>query len=174
MKKVILTYGLISGLIVMLFMMTSTLLWYNNPDLGLSEVVGFTGMFIAFIFVFVGVKNYRDKQNSGNITFLTAFKIGAFIALIASCIYTLVWMVEFHFFIPDFMEKYAASAIEKIKSSGISAASMQEKIAEMEAMQESYKNPLFVIFITLMEIFPIGLFVALVSALILKRKPVAN
>lgn len=169
MKKVILIYGLISGLIVMLFMITATLLWYHNPELGLSEVVGFAGMFIAFIFVIVGIKNYRDQQNSGNITFLTAFKIGAFIALIASCIYTLVWMVEFHFFIPDFMEKYAASAIEKMQSSGISAASMKEKIAEMEAMQESYKNPLFIIFMTLMEIFPIGIFVAFVSALILKR-----
>jgi F0F1-type ATP synthase assembly protein I len=174
MKKVILTYGLISGLIVMIFMIASTLLWYKKPDLGFSEIVGFTGMFIAFIFVFVGIKNYRDKHNSGNINFLTAFKIGTLIALIAACIYTLVWMVEFHFFIPDFMEKYAASSIEKIKSSGLSAAIIKEKITEMEEMRESYKNPLFMIFFTLMEIFPIGLFVALISALILKRKPALN
>lgn len=174
MKKTILTYGLISGLIIMAFMITSSLLWYYDPKLGFSEVVGFTGMFIAFIFVFVGIKNYRDKQNAGSITFLTAFKIGTYIALISSCIYTLVWLVEFHFFLPDFMEKYAAFAIEKIKSSGISAAEMKVKITDMESMQESYKNPLFMIGITLMEVFPIGLFVALISALILKRKPVVN
>lgn len=174
MKKTILTYGLISGFIIMLFMIASTYLFYKNPDMGFSEIVGFTGMFIAFIFVFVGIKNYRDKQNAGSITFLTALKIGFFIALISSCIYTLVWMVEFHFFLPDFMEKYAASAIEKIKSSGLSAEEIKTKIADMESMRESYKNPLFMIGITLMEVLPIGIFVALVSALILKRKAVVN
>lgn len=174
MKKTILTYGLISGLIIMAFMITSTLLYYKNPKLGLSEIIGFIGMFVAFIFVFVGTKNYRDKQNAGSITFLNAFKIGFFIALISSCIYTLVWMVEFHFFLPDFMEKYAASTIEKIKSSGASAIEIKNQIADMESMKESYKNPLFMIAITLMEVLPIGLFVALISALILKRKPAEN
>jgi len=158
----------------MAFMITSTYLFYKNPDMGFSEIVGFTGMFIAFIFVFVGIKNYRDKENAGNITFLTAFKIGVLIALISSCIYTMVWMVEFHFFLPDFMEKYAATAIAKIKASGASATEMKAQIAYMESMKESYKNPLFMIAITLMEVFPIGLFVALISALILKRSKVAN
>lgn len=174
MKKTILTYGLISGFIIMLFMIASTYLFYKNPDMGFSEIVGFTGMFIAFIFVFVGIKNYRDKQNAGNITFLNAFKIGFFIALISSCIYTLVWLVEYHFFLPDFMEKYAASAIEKIKSSGLGADEINTQIADMKSMQESYKNPLFMIGITLMEVLPIGIFVALVSALILKRKPLES
>lgn len=83
-------------------------------------------------------------------------------------------MVEFHFFLPDFMEKYAATAIAKIKASGASATEMKAQIAYMESMKESYKNPLFMIAITLMEVFPIGLFVALISALILKRSKVAN
>jgi len=83
-------------------------------------------------------------------------------------------MVEFHFFIPEFMEKYAANAIEKIKSSGATAIEIKNQIAKIESMRESYKNPLFMIAITLMEVFPIGLFVALISALILKRNKVAN
>jgi len=169
MKKIIITYGLIAGLITMSFMIVSTIIWKINGAENQSMIIGFLGMFIAFIFVFVGIKNYRDKQNSGNVTFWNAFKIGFFIALIASHVYTLVWMIEFHFFMPDFMEKYAAKAIEGIKSSGLNPTEMSAKITEMETMRENYKNPFFRICYTLMEILPIGIVIALISALILKR-----
>lgn len=171
MKKTIITYGLISGLITMSFMIVSTLVWKGCDNSAQSMIIGFLGMFIAFIFVFVGIKNYRDKQNGGVVTFGDAFKIGFCIALIASSIYTLVWMIEFHFFMPDFMEKYAAKAIEGIKSSKLNPSEMSAKITEMETMKENYKNPVLRIGYTLMEILPIGLFVTLISALILKRNP---
>jgi amino acid transporter len=171
MKKIILTYGLIAGFIVMSFMITSTLLFSQNDKSNLPMIVGFLGMFIAFIFVFVGIKNYRDKQNDGKITFWDGFKIGFFIALIASCVYTIVWMLEFHFFMPDFMEKFAAKGIADIKASGISNTEMQAKIAEMENMRQNYKNPLFRILYTLAEILPLGIIISLIAALIMKRNP---
>jgi amino acid transporter len=173
MRKIILTYGLIAGLIVMTFMILSTILFSQDMDTSLSMFIGFTGMFIAFIFVFVGIKNYRDKHNGGKITFLDGFKIGFFIALIASCVYTIVWMLEFHFFMPDFMEKFATRGIADIKASGLNAAEMQAKITEIEEMRENYKNPLFRILYTLAEILPLGIIIALIGALVMKRNPKA-
>jgi len=40
----------------------------------------------------------------------------------------------------------------------------------MAEFKEMYKNPLYVVLITYTEVLPVGLIVALVSALILKRK----
>ena len=171
MKKIILTYGLIAGLICMSFMIVSTLVWKTTNETNQSMIIGFVGMFIAFIFVFVGIKNYRDKHNGGYVSFWNAFKIGFLIALIASSIYTAVWLIEMHFFMPDFMEKFTEKAIAEVNSSGLSATEIAKKIDEMKAMEENYKNPFFRIFITLMEILPIGIVVALLSALILKRNP---
>ena len=171
MKKIIITYGLIAGLICMTFMIVATILFKECDNSIQSMIIGFLGMFIAFIFVFVGIKNYRDKQNGGIVSFWDAFKIGFFIALIASSIYTIVWLIEFHFFMPDFMEKYAAKAIEGIKASKLNPTEMSAKISEMETMRENYKNPFIRIAYTLMEILPIGIVVALISAVILKRKP---
>lgn len=171
MKKTILTYGLIAGLITMSFMLISTIIYdCSTAPSNESMIIGFTGMFIAFIFVFVGIKNYRDKQNNGVVTFWDAFKIGFCIALIASCVYTLVWMVQFHFFMPDFMEKFADQAILDIKSSGLSATQINEQIAETEEMRVNYRNPFFRIMYTLVEILPLGTVIALIAALILKRK----
>ena len=59
----------------------------------------------------------------------------------------------------------------KATRKGATEAELQEKAAEMANFKEMYKNPLFVVVVTFLEVFPVGLIVALVSALILKRKP---
>lgn len=170
MKKVIVKYGVIAGLITTSMMIISTVVHSQNPDSSASEIIGFTGMFLAFVFIFIGIKDYRDKQNSGVISFGTAFKIGLLICLIASTMYVLTWMVEYHFFFPDFMEKYAAQVIEQAQKTGITGEALAAKQAEMNTYKEYYKNPLMIMALTYMEIFPIGLIITLVSALILKKK----
>ncbi|QBZ98728.1 DUF4199 domain-containing protein [Flavobacterium sangjuense] len=171
MKKIILTYGLIAGAIVTAFMAYGVYSLNKNPDYEGSMILGYTGMLVAFSFVFIGVKNYRDKQNNGAITFGRALKIGALISLIASTIYVGVWLIEYYCLYPDFMEKYSAAAIQKMSTSGISATELKAKTDEMLMMKEMYKNPFWVIVFTYVEVLiPIGLLVPIISALILKRK----
>ncbi len=171
MKKIILKNGLIAGLIVTAFMIYGTYSLLKDPEgFEPSYVVGFTGMILAFIFIFIGTKQYRDQINSGKITFVEGLKIGSLIALIASSIYVGVWLIEYYCFFPDFMDKYSAFSIKEAQSSGLSSAEIQTKIEEINSMKESYKNPIMVILWTFMEILPLGIIVALISALILKRK----
>ncbi len=170
MKKTILKYGAIAGLITTGMMIISTTMHNQNPDFKGSEIIGFAGMFIAFIFIFIGIKSFRDKQNNGVISFGTGFKIGLLISLIASTMYVLTWMIECHFFFPDFMEKFAAHAIEEARSSGLNTLEIAAKQEEMNRYIELYKNPLLLMALTYMEILPIGLIITLLSALILKKK----
>ncbi len=171
MKKVILTYGLIAGAIVAAFMVCSSYGCVSNGNYEASMLLGYTGMIVAFSFVFIGIKNYRDKQNDGVITFGQALKIGALISLIASTVYVGVWLIEYYCFFPDFMEKYAAGSLKKINAMGLSAAEVKSKTAEIMMYKNLYKSPIWVILLTYGEVlFPIGLFVPLISALILKRK----
>jgi hypothetical protein len=172
MKKTILKNGLIAGAIVTIMMVIASTMMYNDPNFQGSMVLGFAGMLIAFSFIFIGIKNFRDKQNGGTVTFWKAFKIGFFIALVASSCYVGVWMIEHHFFFPDFMDKYSALEIRHINESGATAAEIKEKIAEIEHMKVLYKNPFIRILYTYFEIFPLGIIVALISALILKKKTV--
>lgn len=51
------------------------------------------------------------------------------------------------------------------------ADNLAAKTQEMANLKEMYKNPFFVILITYAEVLPIGIIVALISALILKKKP---
>lgn len=172
MKKIIVKNGLFAGLIVTAFMVYGTYSLISNPeDFKPSYVLGFTGMILAFIFIFIGIKQYRDQINSGSITFGKGLKIGALIALIASCVYVGVWLIEYYCFFPDFMDKYSAFAIKQAESNTeLTAAEIQKEISKINDMKESYKNPVMVILWTFLEILPLGLIVALISALILKRK----
>lgn len=170
MKKNVLVFGLISGAIISLMMVFSVLWCYKDPNFKGNMVLGYAGMLIAFSFIFVGIKNYRDKYNNGAVTFGKAFKVGLLIALIAATAYVVVWLFDFYLFVPDFMDKYNAHMLKEAREAGADAATLAKKTAEAENFKQLYKNPLFVILITYAEVLPLGIVIALISALILKRK----
>lgn len=139
-----------------------------------SMLVGYASMVVAFTFVFVGIKNYRDKQNAGVVTFGKGFLLGLLISFIGSTFYVVTWGIECHYFFPDFMDKYAASQIKNMQASGMSGAEIDAATKSTQDMMDSYKNNLvYFTLLTYMEIFPVGILVSLISALILKRKSVA-
>ncbi|WP_460473978.1 DUF4199 domain-containing protein [Emticicia fontis] len=173
MQRIVLICGLIAGVIISTFMVCSIGYCYSSGNFDGSIVIGYAAMLLAFSLVFVGIKTYRDKYSNGSISFGKAFKVGLFITLIASTMYVVVWMVDYYFFVPDFMAKYSTHVIQEAKDSGASAAEIQEKIDMVEKSVKFYKTPIGVMLMTYMEILPVGLVVTLISALILKRKDVA-
>lgn len=174
MKQTIIKYGLIAGTIVAAFMVYGTYKM-NQADFEPSMILGYAGMLIAYIFVFLGIKNFRDKQNNGIISFGKAFKIGMLISLIAATIYVGVWLIEYYCFFPDFMEKFSAMSLKNLDKATMTAAEIKAKTDEINMFKEWYKNPILVILLTYMEILiPIGILVPIISAVILmkKQKPV--
>lgn len=175
MKKNSLVFGAISGVIISAFMGVSMALMDCGSTSGdggrTSMIIGFSAMAVAFSFIFVGIKNYRDKLNGGTITFGKAFLLGLFISLIASTIYVITWGIEFHFFMPDFIDKYSAMQVRELQQSGITGPALEEGIKGIERDSYNYKtNPLFFAMYTYAEILPIGILITLISAAILRRK----
>jgi hypothetical protein len=173
MKKNTIVYGIIAGVLVssfMLFTMTYLSHCEGNVDYDKSMLIGYAGMLIAFSLVFVGIRNYRENYNGGVISFGKAFKIGTVIVLIASTFYVVAWLIDYFFFIPDFMEKYSAHTIDKLRADGASQAEISKQTLEMASFARMYKNPIFNALMTYVEILPVGLIVTLISSLILKRK----
>jgi len=172
MKKTILIYGLIAGIVVAIPMLFTANLCHadSNFDYTKSMVIGYATMIIAFSLVFVGIRNYRNNYNNGVISFGKAFQVGLLIALVASSMYVIGWLIDYYCFIPDFAEKYSAHELEQLRTKGASAAEIADKTKEMASFIKMYKNPLVVILMTYAEILPVGLIVTLISALILKKK----
>src|SRR5690349_12627667 len=116
MRKNILVYGLIAGIIVSILMLVSMNYISHcngNVDYDTSMLIGYASMIIAFSLVYVGIRNYRDKYNGGVISFGKAFKIGLLMVLIASTIYVTAWLIDYYFFVPDFLEKVSAMSLAR-------------------------------------------------------------
>lgn len=166
MKKTILIYGLIAGAIVSLMLliqfMDSQFLKENG------EIIGYASMIIAFSTIVFAVNAYN--QNNYESKFSSRFIIGLKITLIASIIYTIAWMIISNTIGKNWMNEYYEQSIQTIRDSGISKEEIDSQIAEMDKFREMYKNPFVKIGITFLEIFPVGLLVSLVTALLFRAK----
>jgi hypothetical protein len=139
-----LVYGLMSGLVLgALFL---AIILFAQGTMFASVWFGYLIMLIALVFVFVGVKRYRDIECGGVVKFLPALVLGLSIALVAAIIYILTW------------EAYLAAThyawIDRNLPPG--------------AMRDSYSIWFNRAWITFQEIAPAGLLVALVSAGLLR------
>jgi hypothetical protein len=175
MKKNILIYGLIAGVVVATLMLINVNYVSHcagNVDYNTSMLIGYASMLVAFSLVFVGIRNYRDKFSGGTISFGKAFKIGILMVLLASTVYVAAWMIDYYVFIPDFMEKLAASSIAELKVKGASQLEIAKQTKDMADMVEMLKNPFIHAAVAYTEILPVGLIVTTISSLILKRKTV--
>ena len=169
MKRVVLTFGFIAGGLLALMMVVS-MFFVDQIGYDRSEVLGYTTMVLAFLLVFFGIKSYRDNVAGGSVTFARALTVGLLIALVTSACYVAAWEVIYYAVFPDFADKYAAHAIEKMRTSGASAAQIAETTRQMTQFREAYKNPFVNIAYTFIEVFPVGLVMTLVSAGILRRR----
>jgi len=169
MKKTVLTFGLISGAISSL-MMVATVPFADKIGFGHSYVVGYTTIVLSFLLVFFGIRSYRDNVGNGQITFSKAFAVGISITLISCIFYVVTWEILYFNFLPDFMDKYGAYMIEKLKASGAGPAAIQAQLDQIKKYKEIEDNPLLNAAMTFIEPFPVGLVITLLSAAILKKK----
>src|SRR5690606_19661540 len=82
MKKIVLIFGLIIGIILCANMILMVNMMYTNPDFKGNDIVGYAAMVVLFSLIFFGVRNYRNKHLGGFISIGKAFKVGVLIALV--------------------------------------------------------------------------------------------
>jgi hypothetical protein len=169
MKKTVLTFGSISGVMIAV-LMNGALLLSNKIGPGHSMALGYTIMVASFLLVYFGIRSYRDNELGGQISFGRGFACGILITLITTVFYVVAWEIIFFNFIPHFMDSYFAAQIHHVQSAGLDPATTAARVAAIQHSQELYQNPLVNAAYTFIEPFPVGLIITLVSAAVLRRK----
>ena len=173
MKKTVLVFGFISGALMAIFM-AGTMLYVRNVNFDRGMILGYAGMVLAFLLVFFGIRSYRENVGGGHISFGRAFSVGILIMLISSACYVVAWEVVYfkimHDSMREFVEKYQAHEIDKVRKAGGSEQDAQAKLQEMKWMRDHYDNVFFNSAITFLEPLPPGLIMTLLSALILRKR----
>jgi hypothetical protein len=171
MKKTVLTFGVISGVIASVLMgITVPFMEHIGYDKGL--IVGYTGIVASLLLVFFGVRSYRESSG-GHLTFGRGFTVGILITLISCAFYVASWAVVYHTFMPNFWDKFSAQSAAEMKAKGASQEAIDAQLRQIEGYKADYKNPFLFVAYTAMEPFPVGLLVTLISAVALRRRPAA-
>ena len=169
MRKVVLTFGFLSGALSVL-MMFGTMSFIDAIGFDRAVFVGYTAIVISFLFVYFGIRSYRDNVNGGAITFGRALGVGLLITLISCVCYVGSWFVVERHFMPDFVDNYNTYAMDRLKASGASTAAMEKAAAEAAEFKKQYANPFIKAAFTLIEPLPVGLLITFISAAVLRRK----
>jgi uncharacterized protein DUF4199 len=162
-----LSYGVVAGLIVGVPLFGLTVALNGHPPE--SYVLGYSIMLIALSTIFVAIKRHRDSDLGGVIKFWPAFGLGLGISLVAGIFYVVAWEAAVAVTHSDFAGSYANTLIEQQKAKGVTGEALAKFTAEMERFKDQYKNPLYRLPMTFVEIFPIGVLVSLVSAALLRN-----
>lgn len=170
MKKTAVRYGLY-GIITITLLFLATWLVTNGErgNFKQGEIVGWTGIFLSVVFVFFGLKYYRDHQNAGVLGFGDGLKLGLFIIVFPSLAFGLFNVIYVEFLDPQFLDSYYNYQVEEVRRTA-PPAEVNARILEMQQQREQFSNPLVQFVVMFLSVFAVGLIVAIISALLLKRK----
>ena len=170
MKKTTLTFGLLSGLIIIAYSVV-VFLWMGEDitveKFAVAEMLGFLRYVILLLAIFFTLWTMR-KRSEGGISFGRLFKEGFFVAVIAALFVGAMEAIYLSVY-PGFMEQAQSIYIERMVADGATATELAEMKGQMEAfawMQKPALSGLFYFFETLL----VGTVGAVLMGLFLKRK----
>jgi hypothetical protein len=176
MTRIILIYGAVGALTVGSLMIWGMLSWTPEQMAGGGEgsmdsglIVGYLTQIVALTTVFLGIKHFRDRERGGVVKFLPAFLVGLGISAVAS----LGWIIGWEIVLAsgfDYQALMNKMTTQQAAASGATGAALEQKIAEGQAFMKLYmENPFVRLPITFIEMFPIGVIISLISALLLRN-----
>ncbi len=163
MKNIIVKNGLRSIAIIMGIQVVAYLIFGlpEGIDFDRDEILGYGGIMLCLIFVFLGIREYHIKQ--GKSTFMKYLGIGSAISVFPSITFGIYSIIYYKWLYPDFLENYGAYQLEKMKAS-LSAEEFevaQTQFSADMAMWDSMGMQFTIMFLT---VFVIGLIVTILSA----------
>lgn len=168
MKKTVLRYGLLCFLAASILFL-SALVFGQGLSFEAQGVLGYVTIVAALVFVFLGIKHYRDQENNGVISFGRALGIGMLITLFAALGFAIIDYIYTAYINPDFISEYTANSIANLEKtlSGDELIKAQEDLtSQMESMGSSSTLAVFMFAIVTV----VGFIISLLSSLFLNKK----
>lgn len=139
----------------------------KNLSFGIQEILGYLTIVISLLFVYFGIKHYRDKENQGVLSFKNGMLLGLSITLfvaIGSAIADYIYVTVFH---PDFISDYSNYQLEKFTSS-LSPEDLELKRQELLENAETLGKPSIMALVMFLTVFLLGTLITLLSSLFLQ------
>lgn len=172
-SKSAIQFGVLFGIVMILELVISYVFNIspaNNKGYGISiNILNFFILPIALIFV--GCNNYKNKINSGFISFSESLKIGVTICVIAALLYS-IFSVVFNMIFPEYVQEILNQTKQAILQQNPDMPKEQLEMAL--SWTEKLMKPVFVVPITIIMYAFIGLIYSLIiGAIVKKERPIS-
>ncbi|MBD0287950.1 MAG: DUF4199 domain-containing protein [Flavisolibacter sp.] len=170
MRKTALRFGLYGIYTILAFFLLSWLIFNQRTEnYEAQEIAGWAGILLSVIFVYFGLKYYRDKQNNGSLNFGEGLKLGMLIVLFPSVAFAIFDVVYVMVLDPQFFDKYYTYQVEQIRNT-VPASELAQRMKELQQQRDMFSSPLVQFIVMFLSVFVTGLIVTIISTLLLKRK----
>ncbi len=146
----------------------------QEPDYAADEVFGYLTLFLSMIFVYFGIRKYRDQEAGGYLEFWEGIKLGALIIILPSLAFGLYSLIYSYWLDPGFMEAYFNQNLENLRAE-LPAAEYAIKEKELLAQKDTFMNPFFNFGLMFLTVYIIGIIASIISSFaLLKNRPIAE
>ena len=134
-----LKWGLITGMVYVLFSLGSNLLGLQNAGSGFVGIlINFVLMIITFFTIYMGIKEIRDGELNGEMTTGIAIRKGMKIALIAGLLAAVFSVLYSTVIDPAFMERMMEASEAKFDEANVPEAQREMSRSIMKFMLNPY------------------------------------
>ena len=160
MKKIVLKYGIIGGVVSSILGTLNWLLVAHSVGVEGSQTVGYISITLSLLCIPFGVRYFRDKLNNETVSFGQAFKIGLGITVMAAIVMAIHSVLFFTFQKEEFL-KWQRKDLSQVE-----LTAFNEQLAQIP---EFIYTPCFQGIVMFLMVFLIGAVVNLISSLLLKK-----
>ena len=153
---------MVAGIIVTAALLIGTWTMRDSVDMGKGQIYGYGFMLVGCAIIIAGMR--KAFLNGIALSFKEQFQVGLGMSLLMSLFYTVGWMIFYHTADINFEAHYQQYMEAQWEAQGFNADMLEAKKTEMDQMMEMYRQPVYMFLFTLLEIFPIGLFLSLLTA----------
>ncbi|WP_298508040.1 DUF4199 domain-containing protein [uncultured Kordia sp.] len=169
MKNTVLKYGIYSFILASI-LFSSALYFGYALAFKTHGIIGYATITASLVFVYFGVKHYKNHDLDGEIDFKKAFTIGFGIASFAAIAFAVIDAIYISTINPGFSQDYIAHEIGLLETEKLTAAAMYIEKKSIALRSEVFESATIVFFVTLMMVLVVGTVISLLSALTLHKK----
>jgi hypothetical protein len=172
MKQAVLRYGIYASISILVLAAINLSIVAKTADYFTQEVTGYLTILLSMIFVFAGIRHFRNHVNGGSLTLWEGVKMGILIALIPAIFFGLFDVLYTEVLNPVWKEEYYNHYVQQLKES-TPPEKLSGELQKLEEQKEMFGNPAMQFLIMSGTVFIIGAIVSIISSLTLrKNKPV--
>jgi uncharacterized membrane protein (UPF0136 family) len=175
MKKTVVFNGVAAGILLGAMFVIPISIQESPASSGLTFTLANILLIAALSLVFFAIRNVRDRQQGGFISFNQAFKAGMTVILIGTSIYTSTKVVYALTINKTYIEASLDKTMEEeskriIADKDIKDSDKQKMIQSFKENMDDLKSPWAFALSSTLDVFPMGLVITLLCSALMKRE----